>query len=80
MGTPYQTAANTIGVELLMNLSQESTLNCPYCGETISILVDESVEEQQYIEDCEVCCRPMDIRVNAPANGPLCVDARREND
>ena len=46
----------------------------------ISILVDGSVEEQQYIEDCEVCCRPMDIRVNVSANGSIQVDVHSEND
>jgi hypothetical protein len=64
----------------IMNVLQESTISCPYCGETISILVDGSVEEQQYIEDCEVCCRPMDIRVKVPENGSLRIDVRGEND
>ena len=36
---------------------------CPYCGESISIVVDPSVEEQQYIEDCSVCCRPVELEV-----------------
>ena len=34
---------------------------CPYCGENISMLLDLSEEQQQYIEDCEVCCQPIDI-------------------
>jgi hypothetical protein len=34
---------------------------CPYCWEEISMLLDLSVEEQTYIEDCEVCCRPIQI-------------------
>ncbi|MEE9258697.1 MAG: CPXCG motif-containing cysteine-rich protein [Nitrospinaceae bacterium] len=34
---------------------------CPYCGESISMLLDVSAREQQYIEDCEVCCRPIEI-------------------
>jgi hypothetical protein len=63
-----------------MNLLQESIISCPYCGEMISILVDGSVEEQQYIEDCEVCCRPMDIRVNVLANGSIQVGVHAEND
>lgn len=63
-----------------MHLNQELGINCPYCGESISILVDGSVEEQQYVEDCEVCCRPMDIRVEALENGSLRVDVRSEND
>ena len=34
---------------------------CPYCWETISMILDSSVEESEYIEDCEVCCRPIEI-------------------
>ncbi|HYR83270.1 MAG TPA: CPXCG motif-containing cysteine-rich protein [Terriglobia bacterium] len=35
---------------------------CPYCAETISMVLDTSVSSQTYIEDCEVCCRPIQIR------------------
>lgn len=38
---------------------QQSSLQCPYCGERIDILLDGSVACQEYIEDCSVCCRPM---------------------
>jgi len=34
---------------------------CPYCGEPISMVLDTSVA-QTYIEDCEVCCRPIEVR------------------
>jgi transcription elongation factor Elf1 len=34
---------------------------CPYCGERISMVLDTSVA-QTYIEDCEVCCRPIEVR------------------
>jgi transcription elongation factor Elf1 len=40
----------------------EKQFYCPYCGEPITMLVDLSVDSQIYIEDCEVCCRPMEIR------------------
>lgn len=43
-------------------LTQAQTIVCPNCGEPIDIVVDLSVPEQQYIEDCFVCCRPMSIR------------------
>lgn len=33
---------------------------CPYCGEQISMLLDLS-ESQDYVEDCEVCCNPIQI-------------------
>jgi len=63
-----------------MNLLQETIINCPYCGEPITILLDGSIEEQQYIEDCQVCCRPMDIHVSVAADGSCQVEARDEND
>lgn len=63
-----------------MNLLQENVISCPYCGEMITILVDGSVAEQQYIEDCQICCRPMDIRVTVDANGSCQVEACDEND
>jgi transcription elongation factor Elf1 len=34
---------------------------CPYCGEEISMVVDLSVRRQSYVEDCEVCCRPIAV-------------------
>ena len=34
---------------------------CPCCGAKISVVLDLSVEEQEFIEDCEVCCRPLTI-------------------
>lgn len=43
---------------------EEQFFNCPYCWETISMLIDTSVEEQLYIEDCEVCCNPIQIHMS----------------
>ena len=40
----------------------EQFFNCPYCGESISMIFDTSAGSQQYIEDCEVCCRPIEIK------------------
>jgi hypothetical protein len=40
----------------------ELETNCPYCGEPIILVVDEGGgANQSYIEDCEVCCRPMQV-------------------
>lgn len=41
----------------------EHFFQCPYCWETISMLLDTSVRKQSYIEDCEVCCNPMQLQV-----------------
>lgn len=43
---------------------------CLFCWEEISMLLDLSVDEQNYIEDCEVCCRPLAI-FYAATNGEL---------
>jgi Cysteine-rich CPXCG len=45
-------------------------VNCPYCGETITVFLDLSVESQNYIEDCSVCCQPMMISYSV-ADGEL---------
>ena len=44
-------------------MREEADIACPYCGETITILVDASAGAQRYIEDCQVCCRPITIAV-----------------
>jgi len=33
--------------------------SCPYCGEPVELLIDCSAGPQRYVEDCQVCCRPM---------------------
>ena len=43
----------------------EYFFECPYCGEKISIILDLSETEQNYIEDCEVCCSPINISFKA---------------
>ena len=42
----------------------EHFFTCPYCWEEISFILDISLEGQTYIEDCEVCCQPIQIRYN----------------
>jgi hypothetical protein len=42
-------------------LETTAEVSCPYCGETITLLLDLSVDEQSYIEDCSVCCQPMNV-------------------
>jgi Cysteine-rich CPXCG len=46
-------------------------LQCPFCGETIGTSVDVSAGSRSYIEDCQVCCRPMDIHIECGADGNL---------
>ena len=40
---------------------EEYFFQCPYCWEEISMLLDASICKQNYIEDCEICCNPIEI-------------------
>lgn len=42
-----------------MNDLIEKSTTCPYCGEFIEVLIDISDLNNQYIEDCQVCCKPI---------------------
>ena len=56
-------------------------VSCPYCGETITVFLDLSVESQSYIEDCSVCCRPIRLRANwREAENDFGVEACAEDD
>ncbi len=56
--------------------------HCPYCGEPIELVVDLSMgHQQQYIEDCFVCCRPILLTVDADLETGCCyVMTATEND
>ncbi len=41
----------------------EHFFQCPHCWEEISMLLDSSVRQQTYVEDCEICCNPIEVRV-----------------
>ena len=56
------------------------TIDCPYCGEPVEILLDASIPSQHYIEDCQVCCRPITLTVDVDDDGAIAVRARGEND
>lgn len=46
-------------------------VQCPYCGEWLEITVDTSAGNQEYIEDCQVCCRPIVFRSEVASDGSL---------
>lgn len=46
----------------------EHFFQCPHCWQDISMLLDKSVSQQSYIEDCEVCCNPIQIHVQFKNN------------
>jgi len=48
----------------------EADVTCPYCGESVQITLDpDGGEEQEYVQDCEVCCRPWTVHVTYDDEG-----------
>lgn len=44
-------------------MNEALPIGCPHCGETFSLAFDESEGSAEFVIDCEVCCRPMSVRV-----------------
>jgi hypothetical protein len=53
-------------------------VRCPYCGERLETRVDLTADEPCYIEDCEVCCRPIEFHIERDdAGGVVALQVRR---
>ena len=63
-----------------MSELEERGIECPYCGETISVLLDRSIPHQTYVEDCPVCCRPIVLDVVVGDDEPAIVHASTDQD
>ncbi len=63
---------------------EEASINCPYCGESQTVLIDCSQGDHEYIEDCQVCCRPIIFNVyveeSGENGGEFSVLVRHENE
>jgi len=56
-------------------------VDCPYCGEAFETAVDSSGGSQDYIEDCPVCCRPIEFHLQVNnCNEILSLTTRRDDD
>ena len=64
----------------MINQLIETTVQCPYCWEEFNLLVDASVESQEYVEDCEVCCRPIDFVIEVDEQDQILVQARLQDE
>lgn len=59
----------------------DAEYSCPYCGEPISLWLDETGgTSQHYIEDCSICCRPITIQVHVDENGEPTATLQRDDD
>jgi len=55
-------------------------IDCPYCGEVFETTADCSAGDQEYIEDCQVCCQPIVIALTVSGTDLTNVEARRDNE
>lgn len=55
-------------------------VTCPCCWQTIEIVVDLSAGEQEYVEDCSVCCRPMLVHCITEGGELAALSVRAENE
>lgn len=46
-------------------------VRCPYCGERLDTRVDLTADEPAYVEDCQVCCRPIEFHIEREEGGAL---------
>ena len=58
-------------------MTTEAEVECPFCGEAFMIVVDTSQERQTYIEDCAVCCRPIEFSASCEDDELISVVAAR---
>jgi transcription elongation factor Elf1 len=53
-----------------------ATIQCPFCGQTMELQIDTSVENQTFTTDCEVCCRPFEVVAESEEGEIVSVDVR----
>ena len=57
----------------------ERAVTCPYCGEPITLLIDGSEGDQRYVEDCSVCCRPIEVALMVDTSGEATIQLSRDD-
>ncbi len=62
-----------------MSLLETIQIVCPYCGEGVEVVVDCSIRFQEYTEDCQVCCQPMNLIVSVNQEGEPSIQVGHQN-
>ncbi len=64
-----------------MPMLEEFTVTCPYCWSDFEATVDCSGGDQDYVEDCPVCCSPIQLRAYVDMDGALAdLEALRDDE
>ncbi len=59
---------------------EEFSISCPYCGEIIDVLIDSSAGDQEYLEDCSVCCHPIIFEISIDGFTDIKLVVKRDNE
>ncbi len=62
-----------------MNILEPVSIQCPYCGESMDFEVDLSEGNQEFTEDCPVCCKPVTVKVSIGDYGIETIEAIPED-
>ncbi len=63
-----------------MSLLDEIEIRCPYCDALFAIEAEPALAAQRFIEDCPVCCAPIEFQLDAMSDGSWRLTARRDDD
>ena len=63
-----------------MSVLEERDIQCPYCGESIGVLIDPGEAGTEYVEDCQVCCRPIEFALSEDRDGMLMLQVRTDHE
>ncbi|MBN1481332.1 CPXCG motif-containing cysteine-rich protein [candidate division KSB1 bacterium] len=63
-----------------MKFRDSAIIQCPYCWQKFAIQVDPTIRQQEYVEDCQVCCRPITVIVKVDEKGRPHITAKQEDD
>lgn len=63
----------------MSELLRQQAIACPYCGATIELTLDGSAGDQRYVEDCSVCCRPIECLLRV-SDGACWLEVRRDDE
>ena len=64
------------GSQRRRDMEISETIQCPYCGQPMELVVDTSVEQQRFTTDCEVCCRPFEVFAECEPGEVLSLDVQ----
>ncbi len=59
-------------------MEEPMDIACPWCGEISTTFFDKSQGSTQYVEDCQVCCRPIVCSFSIDHTGLVSLDVERE--